>query len=105
AHRDAARATAAARGTADGTQHELAGVTAALRGSPGEPEVTMQLKLIAEADQALDAARRTAAAQRAGVGAAERERAALAGDEQQAWAALRRSRDRVVSLRAPEVDG
>jgi exonuclease SbcC len=105
AHRDAARATAAARGTADGTQRELAGVTAALRGSPGEAEVTMQLKLIAEADQALDAARRTAAAQRVGVGAAERERAALAGDEQQAWAALRRSRDRVVSLRAPEVDG
>ncbi len=105
AHRDAARAAAAARGTADGTQRELAGVTTALRGSSGEAEVTMQLKLIAGADQALDAARRAAAEQRAGVGAAERERAALGGDEQQAWAALRRSRDRVVGLGAPEVDG
>ena len=37
--------------------------------------------------------------------AAERERASLDGDEQQAWAALRRARDRVVGLGAPEVDG
>ena len=65
----------------------------------------MQLKLIAEADQALGrrAQDRGRAARRRG--AAERERAALAGDEQQAWAALRRARDRVVGLGAPEVDG
>ena len=104
-HHDAARATATARGTTAATQRELAGVGASLRDSPGEAEVTMQLKLIAEADQALDAARKTAAARRAGVSSAERERSSLAGDEQQAWAALRRSRDRVVGLGAPEVDG
>jgi len=105
AHHDAASAAAAARGTVEATRRELAGVNAALRGSPGQAEVTMQLKLIDEADLALDAARKTAAARRADVAAAERERASLAGDEQQAWAALRRARDRVVSLGAPEVDG
>jgi DNA repair protein SbcC/Rad50 len=105
AHHDAASAAAAARGTVEATRRELAGVNAALRGSPGQAEVTMQLKLIDEADQALDAARKTAAARRADVAAAERERAALAGEEQQAWAALRRARDRVVGLGAPEVDG
>lgn len=105
AHHDAASAAAAARGTVEATRRELAGVNAALRGSPGQAEVTMQLKLIDEADQALDAARKTAAARRADVTAAERERASLAGDEQQAWAALRRARDRVVGLGAPEVDG
>ena len=105
AHHDAASAAAAARGTVEATRRELAGVDAALRGSPGQAEVTMQLKLIDEADQALDAARKTAAARRADVAAAERERASLAGDEQQAWAALRRARDRIVGLGAPEVDG
>ena len=105
AHHDAARAAAADRAAVQATQRELAGVDASLRDSPGEAEVAMQLKLIAGADQALDAARKTAAARRAEVSAAERERSSLAGDEQQAWAALRRSRDRVVALGAPETDG
>src|SRR5262249_9189640 len=105
AHHDAASAAAAARGTVEATRRELAGVNAALQGSPGQAEVTMQLKLIDEADQALDSARKTAAKQRADVAAAERERAALGGDEQQAGAALRRAGDRVVGLGAPEVDG
>jgi DNA repair protein SbcC/Rad50 len=104
AHGDAARVTAGARSTAQATGRQLAEVEAALRDSPGEAEVARQLMLIARADQALDSARRDAAARRAGVAAAERERAALVSDEKRAWAALHRSRDAVVGLGAPEVD-
>jgi exonuclease SbcC len=104
AHADAAKAAAGARSTAEGTQRRLAEVESFLRGSPSEAEVAMQLKLIAEADQALDAGRRQAAARRAAVSAAERQRAALVSEEKKAWAALRRSRDPVVGLGAPELD-
>ncbi len=104
-HRDAAQATAGARGTAEATRRRLAEVEAALRDSPGEAEVAMQLKLIVVADQALDAARRDVGAGRGQVRAAENERASLVSDEQQAWAALRRARDPVVGLGAPETGG
>jgi len=104
AHRDAEKQTAAARGTAEATQRRLAEADAFLAGAPSEAEVTMRLKLIAEADRALDAARRSAAGRRSAASGAQRERAALAADEKKAWAALRRSRDAVVGLGAPEVD-
>jgi DNA repair protein SbcC/Rad50 len=104
AHGDAAAGTAGARSTAEATRRRLAEVESLLRGSPSETEVAMQLKLIAVADQALDAARRDVAARRAAVSAAERERAGLVADEKKAWAALHRSRDPVVGLGAPEVD-
>jgi exonuclease SbcC len=103
-HGDAARASAGARGTAEATRRRLAEVTAFLADSPGEAEVTMQLTMIAAADQALEAARRGAGSRRAAVTAAERERAALVAGEKKAWAALRRSRDPVVGLGAPEPD-
>jgi exonuclease SbcC len=103
-HADAAKVTAAARSTAEATRRRLAEVGSLLLGSPAEAEVAMQLKLIAGADQALEAARRDAGARRAAVSAAERERAALVADEKKAWAALHRSRDPAVALGAPEVD-
>ena len=103
-HREAEKETAGARGTAEATRRRLAEADAFLRDSPSEAEVAMQLNLVAEADQALDAARRQAVARRAAVSTAERERAALVADEKKAWAALRRSRDAVVGLGAPEVD-
>jgi exonuclease SbcC len=103
-HGDAAQATAGARSTAQATQRRLAEVESLLGESPSEAEVAMQLKLIVVADQALDAARRAVAARRAAVSAAERERASLVAEEKKAWAALRRSRDPVVGLGAPEVD-
>jgi DNA repair protein SbcC/Rad50 len=103
-HREAAAATAGARSTAEATRRRLAEVESSLRGSPAEAEVSMQLKLIAVADQALDAARRDAAARRAEASSAERQRAGLVADEKKAWAALHRSRDAVVGLGAPEVD-
>ncbi len=104
AHGDAAKLTAGARSTAQATQRRLAEVASLLGDSPSEAEVAMQLKLIAEADQALDAARRDVATRRAAVSAAERQRSSLVSDEKKAWAALRRARDPVVGLGAPEVD-
>ncbi len=104
AHGDAATATAGARSTAEATRRRLAEVESFLGGSPSEAEVALQLKLIAAADQALDAARREVAARRAAVSAAERERTTLVSEEKKAWAALRRSRDPAVGLGAPEVD-
>src|SRR5262249_18915707 len=105
AHADAARATAVARSRAEATERQLADLEPVLRGAPGEAEVAMQLEMIKAADQALDAARRDADARRAEVKTAEKQRSSLTGDEQRAWSALRRSRDAVVALGAPEADG
>jgi exonuclease SbcC len=103
-HREAENETAGARSTAQDTQRRLAEADVFLTEAPSEAEVVMQLKLIAEADQALDAARRAVSGRRAAAKAAERERAGLVSEEKKAWSALRRSRDAVVGLGAPEVD-
>src|SRR5262249_5017203 len=103
-HAEAATAAAGARGAAGAPPSRLAEVHSFLRGSPSETEVATQLKLIAAADQALDAARRDVTAVRSAVSAAERERAGLVADEKKAWATLHRSRDPVVGFGAPDVD-
>src|SRR5260221_41408 len=104
AHGDAATATAGARSTAEATRRRLAEVESFLGGSPSEAEVALQLKLIAAADQALDAARREVAARRGAGSAAERERTPPGSQEKKASAAPRQVRDPAVGLGAPEVD-
>ncbi len=105
AHADAAQATAAARGLASETGRQLAEFTEALAKVPAEPDAARSLAAITAADQALEAARRDAAARRGEITAAERTRSSLAGAERDAWAALGTARDPVVGLGAPPIAG
>ena len=104
AHGKAARDAAVARGTAESARQQLAKNSASLAEAPGETEVTQTIEAITLADETLQQARNAAAARRREASAAEKERSALMGEEQKAWAALRRARDSVVSLGAPPVD-
>ncbi len=105
AHADAAKVAVRARGAVEGTQDQLDEIAATLADAPGEADVTRSLMAIAAADEALGRGRNDARARRAEVSAAEKARSSLAGDERNAWAALRDSRDRLVRLGAPAVDG
>jgi DNA repair protein SbcC/Rad50 len=104
AHTQAAKDTAAATGVAEQTGRQLTEITDALSEATAEVDAIPALEAIVEADQALDKARKNAAACRAQVSAAEKERSSLAGAEQQARAVLARSRDKLVALGAPAVD-
>ena len=104
AHAAAARAAAAALSTRDGTRQQLDKLAAVLAEAPGEDEVAGSLAAIAAADEALRQARKEAAARRAEVTAAEKGRGSLEGEEQQAWARLRKLRDSVVAFGAPAVE-
>jgi len=105
AHAEAAKAAAAARGMAQETARQLAEFAQALAKAAAEPAAVASLAAISQADQALDNARRDAAARRAEVSAAERARSALASAERTAWAALGTARDPVVGLGAPAIAG
>ena len=100
----AAKDTATAHSTADGTRRRLAEIARNLADAPSGADVTAFLQAVAAADDALDQARRRAQDERAELGAAEKARAALADDERKAWAALRETRDKLVGLGAPAVD-
>jgi exonuclease SbcC len=101
----AGQAAAAARGTVAGTRARLEKLSASLAGAPAEADVIRELAAIAAADEALRQARGGAAARRADAAAADKARSALTDEEQKAWAHLRKSRDSVVLLGAPAVDG
>jgi len=105
AHATAVRATATALSTADGTRQRLARISADLTGAPSEADVSRMIEAITEADETLRQAHNEAAVRRREAAAAGEERSALIDEEQKAWAALRKSRDPVVSLGAPAVDG
>jgi DNA repair protein SbcC/Rad50 len=101
AYRDAGKAAAGARSAVAATEHRLAEIAASLAGSPGEAEVIASLAAIADADVAVEHARRRAQATRAAVTAAQRARTAITHDERAAWSALSEFRDMVVGLGAP----
>jgi exonuclease SbcC len=108
AHARAAQVAAVARSTVDSTRHQLDRSAAALAGAPAEPDVSVTLAAIAAADQALAQARKNATAARAALARAEQHRHSLGGEEQDAWARLRKTRDSLVSqvsADAPAVDG
>jgi DNA repair protein SbcC/Rad50 len=104
AHGKSVTATAVASKAAEATQQQFDKVSATLADAPDEAEVTQSLETIAQADETLRQARKDAAARRADLSAADRGRTSLAGEEQKAWAQLRKSRDSVVSLGAPAVE-
>ena len=103
AHGTSVTATAVATRAVEATRLQLDKVSAALAGAPGETEVIQSLEAIAAAEERLRQTRKDAAQRRADLVAADKRRAALAGEERQAWAELQKSRDRVVSLGAPPV--
>ena len=103
AHGKSVTATALARRAAAATKQQLDKVSATLAGAPGETAVIQSLDAIAAADERLRQTRKDAAQRRADLAAADKRRAALAGEERKAWAELQKSRDRVVSLGAPPV--
>jgi DNA repair protein SbcC/Rad50 len=103
-HDEAAQKAAAARGAVDATRQRLSLVSATLASAPDADAADELLRSIAAVDERLRRSRGQAREQRTALQAAEKARAALTGDEQQAWALLRRSRDEVVPLGAPAVD-
>lgn len=104
AHAQAASATAAARGAAEQTGRQLAELTDVLSRATAQADAVPLLAAIVQADQALEQARKSAAAHRAQMSAAEKARSSLAGAEQKARSVLARSRDQLVALGAPAVD-
>ena len=104
AYGESVTATAVAGKAAETTQLQLDKVSATLADAPSDSDVTRELDAIAQADESLRQARKHAAARRADLSAADTGRKSLAGEEQEAWARLRKSRDSVVSLGAPAVE-
>ena len=104
AHGKSVTATAVAGRATEATQLQLDKASATLADAPSEADVTQELDAIAQADETLRQARKDAAARRADLSAADKGRTSLAGEEQMAWARLRKSRDSVVSLGAPAVE-
>ena len=103
-HGKSVTATAVAGRAVEATQLQLDKVSATLAGAPSETEVTQSLEAIAAAEERLRQTRKDAAQRRADLVAADKRRAALAGEERTAWAQLHQSRDSVVSLGAPPVE-
>jgi DNA repair protein SbcC/Rad50 len=99
------QASAVARSKAADAQQRLDEVAARLAGAPSEESASRTLADIAAADDAVRRARALLRERRASLKAAENSRASLTGEEREAWAALRGSRDAVVRLGAPAVDG
>ena len=103
-HGKSVTATAVAGRAVEATQLQLDKVSATLADAPSETDVTQSLEAIAAADERLRQTRKDAAQRRADLVAADKRRAALAGEERTAWAQLHQSRDSVVSLGAPPVE-
>jgi len=103
AHGEASKLVAAAEATVDFTRRGLDDVAASLAAAPAESEVISTLAAIAKADEALGQAREAVRTHHRELAVAKRGRAALATDEDRAWAGLRRARDSVVGLGAPAV--
>lgn len=98
----ASREVAVARSAVTEIERQLADMPAEI---PPPVEVEAALAERATADAALERTRAAARTGRARHDSAMRERSSLQEAEQQAWAALRTSRDGLVALRAPVVDG
>ena len=103
AHQDAARAVASAKSVLAGTQGRLDKAANVMAGVQTEAAVGRQLAAIQAADDAVTKARSEAAARDTELAAAQKSRAALVAEEQEAWAALGIARDKLVGLGAPAV--
>jgi DNA repair protein SbcC/Rad50 len=101
AYDHAAQAAAVARRDVDDVARKLADTTAMLAGAPPEDEVAAMVEAIAQADETIVQAQRSARIARQALIAAEAERAQLTEEERRAWAGLAAARDSVVQLGAP----
>jgi DNA repair protein SbcC/Rad50 len=105
AYEKAARAAAGASSTADGTHERLEKLSATLTEAPEEADVLASLQAIGHADEALSQAQQQAHASRTAVTAAEKARSSLGEEEGQARARLASTRDSVIQLGAPAIEG
>ena len=96
-------ATAAAGTALAATQTRLDKAALVMADAPSEESLTRLLDTIAAADDTLAKARTQATARQTELTAAERSRAALASEEQRAWAKLSSTRDTLVALGAPAI--
>jgi DNA repair protein SbcC/Rad50 len=103
AHQDAAKATASAAASLDGTRRRLDRAAEVMADTPPEAALIELLDAIVAADRAAAVARDAANSRQTELAAAERSRTALAEAEQRAWAALTGARDELVALGAPAV--
>jgi DNA repair protein SbcC/Rad50 len=101
AYDQAAQAAAVARRDVHEMTRQLADTTAMLAGAPPEDEVAATVKAIAQADETILQAQRSARIARQALIGAEAERAHLTDEEKRAWASLAAARDSVVQLGAP----
>jgi DNA repair protein SbcC/Rad50 len=101
---DAAASTAAAVRDLKRTSESLDKASRSLANAPAEDALSDQLKAITAADEAAARTRAESTARQRELATAEQARAGLVRAEQQAWAALRAARDKLVGLGAPEVD-
>jgi exonuclease SbcC len=103
AHQDAGKTAAAAVSALQVTQARLEKAAAVMADAPAEAVLTGQLTDIAAADEALRRAGLDVTARQHELAAAEKSRAALASDEERAWAALAAGRDKLVPLGVPAI--
>jgi len=101
ARQEAGRATAAAESDLRATSSRLSKAAEVMAGALPEAELTRQLQAIDAADETVATSRAAANSCQAEFAAAERSRESLAAEEQQAWAALRTARDKLVAFGAP----
>ena len=105
AHEKAASAATRASSAVDGTREQMAKLSATLTEAPGEADVLASLEAIARTDADLSQARQQAQAARAAVTEAEKARTFLGEEEGRALTGLARTRDSVVQLGAPAIEG
>ena len=102
-HDTAAKATVSAKSVLDGTLARLDKAALVMAGAPPEDRLMLLLHSITTADDALDKARAQTTARQTELAAADNSRAALAAAEQEAWAKLSGTRDKLVGLGAPAI--
>ncbi len=96
-----AQAAAVARRDVDAAARQLADVSDSLAGAPPEDEVAATIEAIAQAEQMLSVAQRSARTARQALIAADKDRAQLSEEERRAWIRLAAARDSVVHFGAP----
>src|SRR5262249_18096894 len=94
-----------ASSTVDGTREQIQKLSATLTGATSEADVLATLEAIVRTDTDLGQAHHKAQAARAAMTEAEEARSSLSDEEGQARAALATTRDSVVQLGAPAIEG
>jgi exonuclease SbcC len=105
AYDTAASAATRANSTVDGTREQIQKLSATLTEAPSEADVLASLEAIVRTDADLGQAHHKAQAARAAITEAEEARSSLGLEEGRARAGLASTRDSVVQLGAPAIEG